>query len=407
MNINKTLSLFIIASLTVSPALAGGDDDKKPDSSSSSSSSSSEETTTTTRSSGFARYFGEEGRLRYEREQQLRDGSSETIFLGEMEKIDAKKFKELVAQLRSGEINGVQFVADFRKQGYWKLIAPFLVYSDCKEEGEIQTHEVVAWMIWLQHSAYENGNLRELLSGRWISKETFEEASRIYKQIPTDLHRRSHLEHLPAGFAAVRTAGQMRLVFELSFHGLTDVYEWATSEKLLVYIRLFMDDEIWTWPEAAEAFTEYFIRRGFDATQQYNNLINGHKGNLLQLVEHHKSIPLANMLLNRGESMNTPITSTRHLGNFMSLESQTRRGFRDHVGRRLPPAIAALVLNYAGYMEASVDYVDGQNNGSERLVVGRYNEARSWLHRGVVAMVSWLFSCPTKLICRGKRSKTL
>jgi hypothetical protein len=88
----------------------------------------------------------------------------------------------------------------------------------------------------------------------------------------------------------------------------------------------------------------------------------------------------------------------------MSLEHQRRQEYRETVGIRLPPAIAAIVLRYAGYVEARVGYGNSRSSGSEQLVVGRQNETQSEFQRGLTAVITWFFWYTSKVSDKMKKS---
>jgi hypothetical protein len=276
--------------------------------------------------------------------------------------------------------------------------------SNNGEVTPIQSYEVFAWLVNLrQNRDVASEQLRQLVGPRSISQETFNEAIFAYSRI--NGARSIFLSEDP--FNLVVSTSQVRLLLELSFHGLTNIYNWANdnerlevrNELLNVIINTQGHDNL---NSRSAAYVEYFMNRGFLLDPNEILQIGRNNGFFGQHT-------YANLLLHRGESITRLPFTPENLGYFAHLDSERQRQFRSQVGARLTPAIAAIVLKFAGYMEAHVEHEgDPRKSGSERLVLGPPDPPPPphWLYRGVVAAVSWLFSCPTKLICRGKRSKT-
>jgi hypothetical protein len=451
MNLHKTLSFFIIATLSVSPAIAGGDDDKEKKSSSSNPSSSSSSRSTSSSSqmssptsgpSGFSRYFGPEGRRRYEEEQRIRNGrvpDEQALAIekleedvekakSSLEEIDKKleendkKKKEIIAHIENIQtrmrLNNLDQTSELttdevkkaldefenrgddlyliqrrnsllklKHQFHPKYLNRFKPESKNGEPPSIQSHEVLVWMLILEHNEQISiQQIREVIGDRRISQEAFDRAIEFcFRTSIIDSHW-SSIEGLPRGLSGALSTGQFRLILELSFHGLTEIYDWGTNDRLLKFIQLSVSNSHFN-TAARVAFVEYFINRGYDIHQRRIGLTPEGSANLIEMAMHHYCIPTANLLLFRGESVERPLVSRwDDFDGFTQMQSTRRSEYAAQVGNRFPPGIAALVLNFAGYSER-VEYAGSR--GSERLTMGE-PRGTSWFHRGLTAVVTWL-----------------
>jgi hypothetical protein len=262
----------------------------------------------------------------------------------------------------------------------------------------IEDYEVFAWLVWLEgeqhyYASYEQ--IRELVGSRSISLKTFYSAMFYYSYVE------SH--HKPLNDAVLKSVGfplsqsrspsQTRLFLELSFHGLTNIFFAGDASQLGQararnrLLRVIRKSNGLSYTSDLMAYVEYFIHRGF-LDDPYE---------LLQIVNLNYVEEVGQLLLHRGtRAVRDPYTFV-NLHNFGNLNTEFEQRFNGEVRAVITTSeVANLVIDYTGYRAQSIQYSSAPSD-----------QARHWLVQGVAALLSWVGSCPFRLICKGKRSKGL